>query len=196
MATFALTSVLSSDFVEESAWGDRVVVHIKESEKDGIVTCAEAVVAKGYDKERLQRDYEAWKAGRESAALSTAKAAKVREINAYDVSDKVNSFTLSYGGASVSYWLPAAQRNQLNTSVTAWKATHEAYTLDLREYGMSVDIPCDTLLAMLAELEAYAVACYNATSRHLAAVGTLASVEEVEAYDYTAGYPEKKVFTF
>ena len=37
-------------------------------------------------------------------------------------------------------------------------------------------------------------ASYNATQEHIAAVKALATKEEVEAYDYTSGYPDKLVF--
>ena len=47
---------------------------------------------------------------------------------------------------------------------------------------------------MLAALELYALASYNATQEHIAAVKALATKEEVEAYDYTSGYPDKLVF--
>lgn len=55
-------------------------------------------------------------------------------------------------------------------------------------------IPIPLALQMLAALELYALECYNATQEHLAAVMGLATKEEVGAYDYTSGYPEKLVF--
>lgn len=125
---------------------------------------------------------------------------KVREyvvglINGYDTSSKVNTFVLSNGTVKVNYWLSAAKRNQLVRSVTSWKdAGNKNYTLDLREYGVSVDIPCDTLLTMLDSLENYAVACYNATSKHINAVSQLTDIEELLEYDYTQDYPD--VLTF
>ena len=55
---------------------------------------------------------------------------------------------------------------------------------------------CTTLLNMLQQLEVYAVKCYNQTSAHLAAIDDLTlTVEEILAYDFTAGYPEKLTFT-
>jgi hypothetical protein len=40
----------------------------------------------------------------------------------------------------------------------------------------------------------YAVTCAGVTAQHKAAVNALATVEEVEGYDFTVGYPEKLVF--
>ena len=43
-------------------------------------------------------------------------------------------------------------------------------------------------------LEVYAGDALNVTESHKAAVNALNSVEEVEAYDITDGYPEKLTF--
>lgn len=194
MATFAMTTVASAEYKEETRWRGRLVVRYKESEADGVATCAEAVLDEGYDKDALKAEYEAWKAAREASALAAAIRGKQEEINAYDVSEAVNSFTLKHGDTSLSYWLPAQQRNQLVTSVTAWGNSHETYRLDLREYGTYIDVGCNDLLSMLSKLEDYAVGCYNATSANLAAVARLTTVAEVEGYDITQGYPERLTF--
>jgi hypothetical protein len=70
----------------------------------------------------------------------------------------------------------------------------ETYRLDLREVGVSVDIVCEKLLQMLSALEVYAIDCYNKTTDHIYAVNALTTVEEIEAYDYKVGYPEKLTF--
>ena len=44
---------------------------------------------------------------------------------------------------------------------------------------------------MLDGIELYASACYDNTQRHLTNIGALSTVEEILAYDYTLGYPEK-----
>lgn len=196
MTTFCKTIIPKGMYKEKETKGDRVVLRFNAVEQDGMVTCDETIVPAGYDEGEVKADYDAWKAKREATRLQDAKNEKVRAILAYDVSDNVNSFTLKWNGMSVDYWLPAVRRNQLVTSVTAWGETHDDYILDLREYNVSISIPCNTLLTMLSELESYAVACYNATSKHLLEIPQLETIEAVEAYDYTADYPEKKVFTF
>jgi hypothetical protein len=47
---------------------------------------------------------------------------------------------------------------------------------------------------MLYALEVYASACYDNTQRHLAAVDSLSTIEEIQSYDYTTGYPDKLKF--
>jgi hypothetical protein len=41
----------------------------------------------------------------------------------------------------------------------------------------------------------YAVTCTGVTATHKAAINSLDTVEEVEAYDFTVGYPEKLTFS-
>lgn len=130
----------------------------------------------------------------EAETLAFAKEMALRAIAAYDTSGAVNAFYLARGGTKMEYWLPAEKRGQLITSVTIWSESHDNYTLDLRELGTSVSLPCNTLLGMLGKLDSYAVECYNATSAHQAAVMKKATVAEVVAYDYTAGYPERLTF--
>lgn len=130
----------------------------------------------------------------EHRKLAFAKDMLINAINAYDTSDAVNAFTLTRGGKSLDYWLPAAKRNQLVGSVTTWSESHEKYTLDLREYGKSVEIECNRLLEVLSALEEYAVKCFNTTTSHLNAINQAETIEDVVNYDYTADYPEQLTF--
>lgn len=53
----------------------------------------------------------------------------------------------------------------------------------------------DNALYMLKTLEVYAKQTNNVTHQHKAEVMALTSIEEVESYDITKGYPEKLVFS-
>lgn len=115
---------------------------------------------------------------------------KIAEIEAYDKSDAVNSFTLD--GAAV--WLDKDTRVGLMNSVTIEKAAgREETTLWFPIGGtpQKIVINVDKAIQMLAALELYALACYNATAAHIANVGKLTDEAEIEAYDYTTGYPHK-----
>ena len=56
---------------------------------------------------------------------------------------------------------------------------------------MKYDLPIAAAQQMLSDLELYALACYNVTQQHLAAVDKLSDVGTVEKYNYKTGYPEK-----
>ena len=60
--------------------------------------------------------------------------------------------------------------------------------------GQKYTLSCDTLIQMLQALEIYALACYNVTEEHKAAVNALTTIEEVDAYDYKTGYPQRLAF--
>ena len=118
---------------------------------------------------------------------------KLRQITDYDTSPAVNSFKLN--GADV--WLDKATRVGLMNSTTIEKAAgNETTTLWFAIGGVEtkITLPCDTVIQMLSALEMYALVCYNRTAQHKAAVAKLTTKEEVEAYDFTTGYPEKLTF--
>lgn len=123
------------------------------------------------------------------SSLDDMKNMKVSEITAYDGSDAVNQFTL--GGKQM--WLDKDTRVGLVNSINIEKAAGKETTtlwFDAVQYA----IPVDTALQMLAALELYALDCYNVTQSHIASVKLLDTIETLEAYDYTSGYPDKLVF--
>jgi hypothetical protein len=65
---------------------------------------------------------------------------------------------------------------------------------DHGEPPQKFDIPIEMAGPMLDTIEHYAKATYNRTQEHIAAVYGLGSVAEIEAYDYTAGYPARLEF--
>ena len=120
----------------------------------------------------------------EGKTLEEAKEMLLAEIDAYDKSSAVNGFALN--GAVV--WLDKATRVGLMNSTSITKAMGQpTTTLWLGESKM--DVPCDTAIQLLSALEMYALECFNVTAAHKVAVSELNSIEEVEKYDITAGYP-------
>lgn len=47
---------------------------------------------------------------------------------------------------------------------------------------------------MLAQLEVYAIDCYNKTTDHEYAIKALTTQDEIIAYDFMQGYPDKLTF--
>lgn len=121
--------------------------------------------------------------------LARAKADKIAELEAYDDSDAVNSFSVN----GVSMWVPADKRAVLRISIEAYKALgaeNITKVWDGQEYTFSTS-EWDT---MLNQVEVYASECFNQTQRHLAAINALDTIEAVNEYDFTTGYPEKLAF--
>ena len=121
----------------------------------------------------------------ESEKLEQAKVEKTAEITAYDTSDNVNGFMLN----GLLVWLDKATRVGLMNSTTIAKAARQE-TTTLWLGGLKLVVDCDKAIQLLSALEMYALECFNVTASHKAAVGELRSIEEVEAYDYKAGYPK------
>ena len=140
----------------------------------------------GREKEQYAYDV-CWIDGVSSEAdvLQRAKEAVLAAIEAYDTSSAVNGFMLN--GQRV--WLDKATRVGLMNSTSIAKAMGQpTTTLWLGDAKLVVE--CDKAIQMLSTLEMYALECFNVTAAHKKAVSEMSTVEEVLAYDYTAGYPE------
>lgn len=125
----------------------------------------------------------------EGELLQQAIENKLKQIAEYDKSASVNSFRIG----NKDLWLDAALRQQLRTSIEAYKAMGKE-TASKWFDGMEYTFPVDTWLGMLNALEVYAAEALNVTESHKVAVKELTTIQEVEEYDITADYPEKLVF--
>lgn len=167
--------------------GSITVVSFNETfhEDTGMYEYVECSVnTENFDYNSVCTAYEEWKQERNDAQLLFAKQQKLAEIDAYDQSPAVNGFMLN--GATV--WLDKSTRVGLMNSTTITKAMGQlTTTLWLGESKM--EVPCDTAIQLLSALEMYALECFNVTAAHKVAVSELGSIEEVEKYDITAGYP-------
>lgn len=125
--------------------------------------------------------------------LERAKSSKLADIQAYDSSEEVNSFTINMNGQTMSAWLTPDKRSDYKNSLDS------AELLGMTEVhpvfnGMAITIPIQTAKMALAKIQIYANQCYGVTERHKAAVNALDTVDAVESYDFTTGYPEKLTF--
>lgn len=155
------------------------------NEELGAYECVECSMPVGeYSEAAVNEAYAAWKTALTNRGLARAKREVLKKIEAYDTSSAVNGFILN--GAVV--WLDKATRVGLMNSTSITKAMGQATTtLWLGESKM--EVPCDTAIQLLSALEMYALECFNVTAAHKKAVSELTTIEEVEKYDITAGYP-------
>lgn len=125
----------------------------------------------------------------EEELLQRAKIRKKQEIEAYDKSDEVNLFYIG----DTPMWLDKETRTGLMLRFQAEISLGNENTT-LWANGVQYPLPLATAVQMLYALEVYASACYDNTQRHLSEAETLATIEAIEAYDYTWGYPDKLRF--
>ena len=185
---FIKTFIPQGDFREKYEHGGMMVRHLAAvlDEKMGAYECYECTVPIGeYDEGEIQKAFAEFSVKMDALKLKQAKVDKIAEIAAYDTSSSVNGFVLN----GLLVWLDKATRVGLMNSTTIAKASgQETTTLWLG--GMKLVVDCDKAIQLLSALEMYALECFNVTASHKQAVSELTTIEEVEAYDYKAGYPK------
>lgn len=122
----------------------------------------------------------------DSAKTDFAKEQVKKAIKAYDSSSEVNEF--SYMGFPM--WLDKETRVGLAGRFNAEEAMGKTDTkLWAGTTGFSLSIADGR--NMLNAIEYYASQCFDCTAAHKASVEKLGTIEDVVAYDYKSGYPEK-----
>lgn len=184
---FVRTFVSKDSYKEKEEREGVCIVHLDGvlNEELGAYECVEcSMPVSEYSEAAVNEAYAAWKVATANRGLARAKREVLKKIEDYDASPAVNGFTLN--GTVV--WLDKATRVGLMNSTSITKAMGQpTTTLWLGESKM--EVPCDTAIQLLSALEMYALECFNVTAAHKVAVSELTSIEEVEKYDITAGYP-------
>lgn len=184
---FVRTFVSKDQYKEKEEREGVCIVHLDGvlNEELGAYECVECSMPVGeYSEAAVNEAYAAWKVATANRRLAQAKREVLKKIEAYDTSPAVNGFALN--GTVV--WLDKATRVGLMNSTSITKAMGQpTTTLWLGESKM--EVPCDTAIQLLSALEMYALECFNVTAAHKKAVSELTTIEEVEKYDITAGYP-------
>ena len=185
---FIKTFIPEGQYRQKYEYGDMVVYHINaEYNKEmNAYECYECTLPKAtFDETKVRDAFTQFSAKMDCLKLEEAKAEKIAEITAYDTSDKVNGFILN----GLFVWLDKATRVGLMNSTTIAKAAgQETTTLWLG--GAKLVVDCDKAIQLLSALEMYALECFNVTASHKKAVSELMSLEDVEVYEYKAGYPK------
>lgn len=122
--------------------------------------------------------------------LDINKRTKIDEIISYDSSDEINSFKIY----DTTMWLDKATRAGLMLRFNSEKAIKKE-TTTLWYNDICFEIPLQKAIHLLYALEIYASECYDNTQKHISNINAMTSPEEVSAYDYKTGYPEKLIFT-
>lgn len=184
---FVKTFVPKGQYKEKEEREGVCIVHLDGvfNEELGAYECVEcSMPVSEYSEAAVNEAYAAWKTAMVNRRLARAKREVLKKIEDYDTSPAVNGFALN--GTVV--WLDKATRVGLMNSTSITKAMGQpTTTLWLGESKM--EVPCDTAIQLLSALEMYALECFNVTAAHKKAVSELTSIEEVEKYDITAGYP-------
>jgi hypothetical protein len=121
--------------------------------------------------------------------LALAKAEKQTAITEHDNSANVNSFTV--GG--IPMWLNFDQRSRLKATLDAIEG--EGGTEMTKSFGgIDYTFTCVQWRSMINAVEVYAGQCQTVTQEHRNAIDVLTTIEKVQQYDFTTGYPQKLSF--
>ena len=122
--------------------------------------------------------------------LEQLKQDLLYKIQSYDKSDKVEGFYI--GDKFV--WFDREERASLQRRIDIEKKNGiNATTFWYND--MSFALSVDQASHILDTVELYAIKCCDNTRSHIVNIHKLNSVEELENYDYTTGYPEMLRFT-
>lgn len=119
--------------------------------------------------------------------LERARQDKLYQLMEYDSSPAVNSFNL-FGE---DMWIAPDERSNYMLTLEGAKR------LGISEITfLGHNVPVDDALHMLDAINVYAMQCVGVTDAHRKAINELTTIEDIEAYDFTIGYPEKLVFGY
>ena len=121
--------------------------------------------------------------------LARAKANKIAELEAYNKSDAVDSFTID----GKTMWLDHDLRQQLRISLDALSQAGRENVTKWFD-GIEYTYPIDVWYYMLGLVEVYAADALNVTESHKAAINAKTTVQQVEDYNFQSGYPPKLSF--
>jgi hypothetical protein len=122
--------------------------------------------------------------------LEDAKNEMIANIDAYDSSINVNGFTVNN---EIEAWFTADERSNYKSSIDAAKLLG-VDTLSFFINDIEMTLPTESVENMLAQIQLYADQCYIVTKQHKLDVNALETIEEVDAYPYMNGYPQRLNF--
>lgn len=184
---FVKTFVPKGQYKEKEEREGVCIVHLDGvlNEELGAYECVEcSMPVSEYSEAAVNEAYTAWKVATANRKLVRAKREVLKKIEDYDTSPAVNGFCLN--GERV--WLDFELRDRVyqgNERLQRIGRTDTTLWLGKQCYNLSIEQAQN----IISHIEAYAKDCYNVTASHKKAVSELNSIEEVEKYDITAGYP-------
>lgn len=192
MTNFVYTVIPASEYKDKYEVGNRTIFHFNPVEEGDIITCIECSVnTEDANEQQIKNDLNTF-INQSNIKKNNRKILNViSKINEYDKSSQVNGVTIN----GMYTWFDKATRVGLRNSTNVLKKLGNE-TTSLWINNKEITIKCDQLTDMLDKLEVYALNCFDTTSKHKRNVYQLSTIEEIENYDYTSGYPEKLTFTY
>ncbi len=93
----------------------------------------------------------------------------------------------------MSLWIDRETRADYKSSIEAAELLGRTEVRPVFN-GIEVTLSVQTAKMALAQVQLYANQCFGVTERHRAAIQQLHTVQEVDGYDFTVGYPPRLTF--
>lgn len=134
----------------------------------------------------------------EDEVLENLKQQKIFSIMEYDSSANVNSFTIQIKNGDTiiqefDTWLDRETRSDYKNSLDAAELLGRTEVKPVFN-GIEINLSIQLAKTALAQVQLYANQCYGVTQQHIASVKSLQTIQEVNQYDFTKGYPDKLIF--
>lgn len=153
-------------------------IRVFKKEAEGIITCWEDRI----DHKPTAADYTRTQA----KCVSELKKFVLKALEAHDKSNSVNEFTL----LGCTGWYHKNERVSIKSSIADEAAQGRTRTtLFIGTTPIEMDIT--NAQDFLQRVEVYAKDCLSRTKAHEANISALETPDEILAYDFTTGYPEK-----
>lgn len=121
--------------------------------------------------------------------VAEAKENKLKELEDYDKSNAVNEFILNGN----PMWIELELRKSVAHDLNVLKAKGiKNYTF--WNGSTPIGLPVSAFESILNDEELYALECFNVTASHKANIEKLETIDDINAYDFTVGYPDKLTF--
>lgn len=193
---FIKTSIPESQYKQRYNLGNIIVYHIGTTfnNEQNTYECYECTLPTSiFDEDVIKSAFSEFIAKINAIQLKQAKADKIAEIAAYDTSSSVNGFILNgmlIPWSKDDHNSPNVDKRMGLRQNIADKIALGEENISIWLKGMSFTMPCAQAEVLMRSIENYAYECFNVTASHKVAVSELTTIEEVEAYDYKAGYPK------
>lgn len=130
----------------------------------------------------------------EEQVLEAIKQDRLAALEEYDTSPAVNGFEVVKDGQTITTWIEPDKRSNYRGSLDDCVLLGVT-DIEVPIAGMLIPMTVADARAKLAQIQLYADRCTIVTESHKAAIEALSAVQDVEDYDFTAGYPPRLSFS-
>lgn len=116
------------------------------------------------------------------------RAEKLAALYNYDISESVSSFSID----GTSTWIDKGERSNILQGLQSEQRAGVAVSyIRFINIGLKLILPVATCIGIIDAIEIYSKLCFDCTKSHEDSIKALNSIEEIELYDFTVGYPVK-----